>query len=93
MLGAIGGDVKHMVGVAVVGGNQSKTALGENCRNHLGKSVVNSLDSLDSSLKDTGVAHHVAVSEVHDVEISAVLVNGSDELFGNPEALISGLRS
>ena len=60
MLGTIGSDVKHVVGVTVVGGDQRKAALGENSRDNLGQSIVNSLDGLNVGVEDTGVTNHVA---------------------------------
>ena len=83
MLGTVGSNVKHVIGVAVIGGNQRKAALSENRRDNLGQGIVNSLDGLNGGVEDTGVTNHVAVREVHDVEISAILVDGSDELLGN----------
>ena len=83
MLGTVGSDVKHVIGVAVVGGNQRKAALGENRRDNLGQGIVNGLDSLDGGVEHAGMANHVAVREVHDVEISAILVDCGDELLGN----------
>ena len=83
MLGTVRSNVKHVIGVAVVGGNQRKAALGENRRDNLGQGIVNSLDGLNGSVEDTGVTNHVAVCEVHDVEISAILVDGGDKLLGN----------
>ena len=83
MLGTVGSNVKHVIGVAMVGGNQRKAALSENRRDNLGQSIVNSLDGLNGGVEDTSVTNHVAVREVHDVEISAILVNSGDELLGN----------
>ena len=57
MLGTVGSDVKHVVGVAMVGGNQRKAALGENRRDNLGQSIVNSLDGLNGGVEDTGVTN------------------------------------
>lgn len=79
MLGTVGSNVKHVIGVAVIGGNQRKAALSENRRDNLGQGIVNSLDGLNGSVEDTGVTNHVAVCEVHDVEISAILVDGGDQ--------------
>ena len=92
MLGTVGSDVKHVVGVAVVGGDQRKAVLGENRRDNLGQSIVNGLDSLDGSIEHAGMANHVAVREVHDVEISSILVNSGDELLGNLGSAHLGLQ-
>ena len=51
MLGAVGSNVKHVIGVAVVGGNQCKAALGENRRDNLGQGIVNSLNALTAASK------------------------------------------
>ena len=40
MLGTVRSNVKHVIGVAVVGGNQRKAALGENRRDNLGQGIV-----------------------------------------------------
>ncbi len=55
MLGTVGSNVKHVIGVAVVGGNQRKAALGENRRDNLGQGIVNSLDSLNGETSKTPV--------------------------------------
>ena len=92
MLGTVGSDVKHVIGVAVVGGNQRKAALSENRRDNLGQGIVNGLDGLNGGVEDTGVTNHVAVREVHDVEISAILVDCGDELLGNLGSAHLGLQ-
>ena len=92
MLGTVGSNVKHVIGVAMVGGNQRKAALGENRRDNLGQSIVNSLDGLNGGVEDTGVTNHVAICEVHDVEISAILVDSGDKLLGNLGSAHLGLQ-
>ena len=46
----------------------------------LAHAVVNSMYCFCNGVVDTGVAHHVAICEVHDDEVVLLGVDGSDEL-------------
>ena len=67
--GALAVVLEHLLGIAVVGGDQGDTAHLGGGLHHLAHALVHGLHSLDGGLKDAGVAHHVAVGEVQDDDV------------------------
>lgn len=65
--GSIG--VEHVLAVTVVSADEAAATEFEDFFNALFQGFVNSLTGGDAGLQETGVAHHVGVSEVHDGDV------------------------
>ena len=74
--GAIG--VEHVLAVAVVCADEAAATELKNLGNALFEGFVNGLAGGDAGLQETGVAHHVGVSKVHDGDV--VVGNGVHKL-------------
>ena len=72
--------VDHLVGVAVVCGDKRHAVHLADSGNNLTNAVVNSLNSLNSRLKNACVTNHVAVGEVEDDHIVNSAVNSVNQL-------------
>ena len=60
--------LEHLVGVAVVGGDDARAALGVDRLDDPAEALVDGLDRRDRRLDHAGVADHVGVGEVDDRE-------------------------
>ena len=78
---AIVGD--HFVCIAVVGGNERKTALGLHRFNDLRNTRIDRLDSGNRSGNNARMSNHVRVCEVHDIHVGFVVFNRRSKRVGN----------
>ena len=72
--------VHHLLGVAVVSGDESAAAGVQHSGDHLIHAGIHSLNGLDSSLEHAGVADHIAVCKVQDDHIVLAALNALDAL-------------
>ena len=72
-VGRLGGRVEHLLGVAVVGGDDQLAAFGQHGVDDLADTGVDGLDRGDGGVELAGVADHVAVGEVHEDEVRAII--------------------
>ena len=75
--------VEHLVGVAVVGGNDALAAVPDDLVHHAAGAFVHGLDGLDRRLHHACMAHHVAVGEVEDDDVVLLLVDALDDRVGH----------
>ncbi|MNX92463.1 hypothetical protein D3C86_1246030 [compost metagenome] len=64
-----GGRIVHGLGVAVVGGDDRRAALGLDGPDDAAEADVQRLDRLHRRPQVAGVAHHVGIGEVHDDDV------------------------
>ena len=87
-VGGVGGKggavvVHHLVGVAVVGGEQHAAAHLLHSLHHAAHAGVHGLHGLHSGLEHAGVAHHVAVGVVEDEGVVLAGLHGLHHLVGD----------
>ena len=75
---AIVGD--HFVCIAVIGGNERKTALGLHRFNDLRNTRI---DRRNRSGNNARMSNHVRVCEVHDIHVGLVVFNRCSKRVGN----------
>ena len=75
--------LKHLVGIAVVRGDDCRAALLQNCVNNLTYAVVNRLNRLYCRVKYACVTYHVAVCKVEDDHIVLAALNCGNDLLCN----------
>ena len=85
--------VDHRLGVAVVGRDERHAARRSDRRDDRADAGIDGLDGRDRRLEDAGVAHHVAVRVVDDVDVGASSSIASTSRSVTSGSLISGLRS
>ena len=80
-----GGTVRlvHLVGVAVVGGQQHRAAHRERLLDDLARTLVHRFHRLDRRVKYAGVADHVAVGKVEDDHVIFAAVQPGEQLVGD----------
>ena len=66
----------HLVGIAMIGSEQCNAALALERGKNLAHTRVNRLDCRYGCRDDAGVPHHVAVGEIHDVNVSLIGIAG-----------------
>ena len=76
----------------MVGRDERGAALGENRLDHMGKTMIDRLDSGRGSLDHTRVSNHVAVGIIHDVDIGHIIVNRLLECLGDERLGHLGLQ-
>ena len=84
--------VKHLVGVAVVGGDDALAAVLDDLVHHAAGALVHGLDGLDGRFHHARVAHHVAVGEVEDDDVVLLLVDALDDRVGHLVGAHLGLQ-
>ena len=87
-VGGVGGEggavgLHHVLGVAVVGGDDDLAAQLQGGGHHLAHAVVHRLGGLDGGLVHAGVAHHVAVGEVQNDDVIGAALDALDALGGD----------
>ena len=80
-----GGTVRlvHLVGVAVVGGQQHRAAHRERLLDDLARTLVHRFHRLDRRVEYAGVADHVAVGKVEDDHVIFAAVQPGEQLVGD----------
>ena len=86
-VGAVVDGVPHLFAVAVVGGDDEGAAFGEDGVDDFADAGVDDFDGLDGGGEFAGVADHVAVGEVDDVDI---VIAGGDFLEDDVADLVGG---
>ena len=76
----------HLLGVAVVGGNQRRAALGHRRLDDAPDASVHRLDGLDRGLEHAGMADHIGVGVVHDDHIIDAALDAPHRLVGQLDA-------
>ena len=84
-MGGVGGAVliDGMVGVAVVGSDEYRVAVGTGGIHYLGDTLIHRLDCFADSLVDSGVAYHVPVGKVEDDHVVYAFIQFGDESLGH----------
>ena len=82
-LRAAGGRVDHLLGVAVVGGDDHGSAGTLEGSIDLAEAGINGFDGFDGGRNLAGVADHVGVGEVHHHDVEGLLFDGLDDGVGN----------
>ena len=72
--------IDSVVGITVVGNDDSLVVVGLSSLDHILHTVVNSPNSLGNSIVDTSVTYHVAVSKVNYDKVVLSLVDSSHQL-------------
>ena len=72
--------VDSVVSVAVVGDDDNLVVVSLSCLYYVLNAVVDSVNCLCDSVVDTGVANHVAVSEVYNDEVVLLSVDSTNQL-------------
>ena len=85
--------IDHRLGIAVVRGDERDAPAASHRRDDLAHRLVDGLDRTHRSLEHAGVPDHVAVGEVHDVDVGLVAFDRRDEFaqVGRAVALWSGV--
>ena len=73
----------HLVGIAVVGGDQGHTTRGRNGRQQARQSQVNRLYGHGGRAEVAGVAHHVAIGEVAAQQFVLATLHGGNHGVGD----------
>jgi hypothetical protein len=77
----VAGDrIDHQFGIAVIGGDQQRPALGEDGIGDLSKAGIDRLDRLDRRREHAGVADHVGIGEVQHEEVVLPALDRGDDL-------------
>ena len=71
---------KHFLGIAVVCRNERRAAFFQHRAHHARDTRIHGLDGFHCRVDDAGVAHHVAVRVVHDVDVGRVGAYGRLQL-------------
>ena len=91
-LGHAGGVVDHLLGVAVVGGDEDVGVELHQAGEHLADALIDDLDGAGGGLEVAGVADHVAVGIVHHDEAVGVVLQALEEFVGDVVGLHLGVR-
>ena len=75
--------IDHLLGVAVVGGNDHGAATLPERRVNLAQAAVNSFDGGDGRRNLAGVSHHVGIGKVHHHHVEGVIRDGFDYRIGH----------
>src|SRR5690606_13158132 len=75
--------VQHLLGVTVVGGDQTLTAYFQQRVGNAADAFVDALSGFYGSFVHTGVADHVAVGVVAHDQVELAVFNGGDQFVGD----------
>ena len=82
----------HLVAITVVCRDKRNTALALDGVEHPRNARVNGLDGRNGGRHDAGMADHVGVREVHDVDVRLVVVDGVRKRLRNGRLAHFGLQ-
>ena len=79
----MGRGIGHRLGIAVVGGDQNRAALGFDRGAKPPEATVDRFHRLDGGVENAAMAHHVGVGEVDDDQVEAVGLDRRHQLVGH----------
>ena len=82
----------HFVCIAVIGGNERKTALGLHRFNDLRNTRIDRLDSGNRSGNNARMSNHIGISKIHDIYVGLIVFNRRGKRVGNSGFAHLGLQ-